>query len=170
VSRKKEALVELVPLDELVHHPDNHRQGDVGALTESLREFGQTVPVPVQRSTNYILRGNHLVRAMRALGWTQAAVIWCDFDDRTARRYLVADNRLSDLATYNLLEHSQVLVEMRELGEEELAGTGYDSEDIDAILKSLEPPKPEDDPEGGPAAIVECPSCNHQFQASKHKI
>ena len=59
----------VVPIASLTFHPRNARQGTLEAITESLRRFGQLRPVVVQQSSMWIVAGNHLVRAARALGW-----------------------------------------------------------------------------------------------------
>jgi hypothetical protein len=41
----------VVPIDSLTTHPRNPRHGNLEAITESLRRFGQMRAVVVQRST-----------------------------------------------------------------------------------------------------------------------
>ena len=57
-----------VPVADLTPHPRNARQGDVGAISESLRRFGQVLPIVVQDATGYVVAGNHLLAAAKALG------------------------------------------------------------------------------------------------------
>src|SRR6187402_3465513 len=92
------------PIDELRVFHKNPRQGDVGAITESLRLNSQFRPIVVNKGTqtgrpNEVLAGNHTLMAACALKWTHVAVTWMDVDDVQADRIVVADNRLSDLAT-----------------------------------------------------------------------
>ncbi|KKL24726.1 hypothetical protein LCGC14_2412470, partial [marine sediment metagenome] len=58
----------MVPISDLSEYPDNPRQGDVGALVESLETFGQFAPIVVNRredavSHMTVLAGNHTMRA-----------------------------------------------------------------------------------------------------------
>ena len=50
---------ERVPLASLKRHPDNPRRGDVKAIALSINKNGFYGAVIVQRSTRYILAGNH---------------------------------------------------------------------------------------------------------------
>lgn len=49
---------DVVPVTSVTPHPRNVRHGDVGAITQSLAEFGQYRPIVVQRSTGHVLAGN----------------------------------------------------------------------------------------------------------------
>lgn len=129
-----ELAVELVPLAELKQHPMNPRQGDVGAICQSLEAHGQYRTIVVQKSTGHICAGNHTAQAARALGWTHIAAHVLDIDDDQALRILLQDNRASDMATYDdsvltdLLEH---LIRDTALG---LEGTGFTGDDLDDLL------------------------------------
>jgi len=122
-----------VKLDKLTPHPRNARQGDVGAIVSSLEAHGQYRALVVQKSTGYILAGNHTYRAMLALGWKDAHVNYLDVDDETALRILLVDNRSSDLATY---DDDALASLLRELAgtETALVGTGFDGDELDALL------------------------------------
>lgn len=85
----------LVPIDKVKPFPGNPRRGDIEAIAKSLRRFGQQRTLLVQKSTGYIVAGNHLFEAARMLGWSHIAVDYTDLDDTEARAYLLADNQLS---------------------------------------------------------------------------
>lgn len=123
-----------LPLDQLHRYPGNPRRGDLDVIRDSLRRNGQYRPLVVQRSTRFILAGNHTAEAMAAEGWTTAEVVLLDVDDDAARRIVAADNRTSDLASYD--ERALVSL-LRELGED-LTGTGWDTDDYDDLLASLQ--------------------------------
>lgn len=118
------------------HHPENQRQGDVGAVWESIHENGFWGALIVQRSTGYILVGNHRYRAAIEEGATELPVIYVDVDDDRARRILLADNRTNDLATYDEEGLAKLLQEIiEETGH--LDGTGYTGDDLDQLLEDL---------------------------------
>lgn len=125
-----------VPIDEIKNHPRNVRQGDVGAIAESLKEHGQYRPIVVQRSTGYVLAGNHTLKAAKALGWKTVAVTYVDCDDQRALRILIADNRTNDLASYDDAGLADLLKELAQ-SEEGLAGTIYDGDALDQLLTDL---------------------------------
>ena len=135
-----------VPVDSLEPHPENARQGDIGAISDSLRVNGIYRPLIVQESSNLILKGNNTWQAVRALGWETVPVVFLDIDDDEARRVLLADNRLADKAGYYNAILAEVLIDI-----DSLDGTGFTPNDIDDILKDL--PQERD-----PAAMVGAPA------------
>ena len=60
---------------------------------------------------------------------------WVDVDDATARRILLADNRTNDLATYDDAVLAELLTALAE--DDDLLGTGWDGDDLDALLADI---------------------------------
>lgn len=121
----------LRPVSELTAHPRNPRKGDVELIQESLARFGQQRPVLVD-AEGRIVAGNHTVEAAAELEWTHVAVIYTDLtDEQEIARYLVADNRTGDLATYDNAELEGMLAELNRLD-----GTGYTAHDV-AFMKAM---------------------------------
>lgn len=121
-----------VEADKIREHPQNPRKGDVEAIKESMQANGVYRPVIVQKSSGYILAGNHTYRAMRELGETLIPVVFVDVDDDTATRILLADNKTAELAKYD----DKALAELLE-NIPDLDGTGFDERDLDALLLDL---------------------------------
>jgi ParB-like chromosome segregation protein Spo0J len=140
----------LVPIDKLQPHPRNPRRGNLNVIAASLDRFGQLRPVVVQESTGFVVAGNHLRRAAaEMLGWTHLASAPVDLDDDAALRYLLMDNRSSDLATYD----EQGIVEiLRDLDDsvDGLEATGYEADDLAVMVADLlardDEPRPSADP------------------------
>lgn len=131
-----EALRDLrVPIDSVAPFPGNPRDGDVGAISESLRRFGQQKPIVVQSSTRYIVAGNHLWKAAKALGWSEVAANVTDLDDREAEAYLIADNRTAELGSYDEEALASMLQKLAQEGN--LRATGYDGDDVDDFLRKI---------------------------------
>lgn len=127
---------ETVALDALRPHPRNPRQGDIGAIHESIRANGFYGQVVAQKSTGYILAGNHRWRAAAQAGATEIPVTWVDVDDDRALRILLADNRTNDLASY---DDEALALLLKELADGAgLGGTGYDGDDLDHLLAGLD--------------------------------
>jgi len=122
-----------MPIKELKRFPSNPREGDIGAISESLRVLGQYRPVIVNKRNNQILKGNHTVAAASALGWTEIAVAFVDVDDEQATRIVLADNRTADKATY---DNDLLVSAVASL--KTLEGSGFDSEDLADIAKGKE--------------------------------
>lgn len=89
------------PLSEAKIHPDNVRKHSLEKIAQSLRAHGQRALIVVQASTGYIVKGNGTYSAAELLGWDKAAMIFQDMSDEEALAFLYADNRASDLATYD---------------------------------------------------------------------
>ncbi len=142
-----------VPIDSVELHPRNPRQGDVGAISESLKRFGQTKPIVVQHSTGFVVAGNHLLRAARALGWTKIAANGMDLNDDEAIAYLLADNRTSDLGSYDDDLLAAILAEVA--AADNLAATGYDGDDVDALIRAAGLGEVHGDPDAVPAVPAE---------------
>lgn len=149
---------------ELRLHPDNPREGDVGAIHQSIEANGFYGRILVQKSTGYVLKGNHTFQAALAAGATLIPIEEIDVDDDHARRILLADNRASDLASYNLASLAELLQrQVEESGS--LEGTGFDGDDLDQLhadltagLEQLGADEPAAaDPEETPAAEEETP-------------
>ena len=127
-----------VDINSIEAHPKNVRQGDIGAISESLKTHGQYRPIVVDRRTNRILAGNHTWKAAKALGWQQISAGFVETkDDDEALRILLADNRTTDLAVYddnNLADLLKALA-ATDTG---LEGTLFDGDDLDDLLFKLE--------------------------------
>lgn len=128
--RMSTIAAETVPIDSVLPYPGNARQGDVGAIAESLTINGQYRPIVVNRSTREILVGNHTWKAATLLGWSEISATFVDVDPDEARRIVLVDNRTTDIATYD----SDALVALLRSIAGDLTGTGFDGDDLDALL------------------------------------
>lgn len=130
-----EGLAEFAqPIDSLKPHPKNPRMGNVDAIAESLEANGQMKPI-VCKADGTIVAGNHTFKAAAKLGWTHVAALLLEMTDDQEAKYLLADNRVSDLAGYDLEVLQPMLAEMQEAGN--LAGTGFTADDVDDLTAEL---------------------------------
>lgn len=142
-----------LPLADLTLLPGNPRQGDIGAVSESMRVNGVYQPIIVNKGTktgrpNEIIAGNHRAQAAKALGHKTIPAIVLDLTDEEAKRIALADNRTSDLADY---DNDALLLMLQDLPD--LAGTGYDGDDLDELLAELNTESPDEgltDPDEAP--------------------
>lgn len=142
-------VVEHVPLDAIRPHPRNPRRGDVDTIERSIRRHAQYVPLTVQRSTGFILRGNHTWQGLNRVHDdpqpTDAAVIdgaqivYVDVDDGEATEILLMDNRASDRSAYDNPTLAALLQEL-----DDLEPTGWTGEELDDLLLQLTPPSLDD--------------------------
>lgn len=125
--------VEFALVDTLHPYPNNPRIGDVEAIAQSLSLNGQYRPIVVRAETREILAGNHTWQAAKHLGWDKVAVsLVFDLSDEEAKRIVLADNRYSDLATYDNAALAELLTSLSDT-----QGTGYEPSDVEALLASL---------------------------------
>lgn len=142
-----------IPLDQLTPFPGNAKRGNVDAILTSLRRNAQYRSLVVREITHgplIVLAGNHTMQALTTHGpgpctyttpggqpcaichnqpWEPAArceIITCD--DATARRINLADNRTSELGTYDNDALAELLT-----GLDDLDGTGYTDEDLQLL-------------------------------------
>lgn len=127
---------EVVPLDSLKQHPRNARSGDLGAIHQSIEANGFYGAVIAQKSTGFILAGNHRWLAAVQAGAAEIPVTWVDVDDDHALRIMLADNRTNDLASMDEAALADLLKELH-AATGTLTGTGYDGDDLDELLSDL---------------------------------
>ena len=127
----------IVPIDSIKLHPRNARRGVVDTIADSYDRFGQLKPVVVQKSSGFIVAGNHSwIAAAEKLKWTHIAAVLSDMDDDTAEQFLLMDNRSADLGTYDEGQLAEQLEALQDRGL--LDGTGYTPDDVDDILARLD--------------------------------
>jgi hypothetical protein len=129
---------ETLLAEALKEYPGNPRKGDIDAIAKSLVANGQYKPIVIQESTNYVLVGNHTLKAIRKLGWDFVDAVVLDVDDEAAKRIVLADNRTSDASSYDYDLLADMLKSMPTL-----EGTGYDAEALNSLLNDVSKILPE---------------------------
>jgi hypothetical protein len=126
-----------VDVEAVQQHPDNANNGDVDAIAESIEVNGLYSPIWVQRSTGYIVKGNHTYLAAYQLGMQQVPVIYLDIDDSRAKRIMVADNKTARMG-YTDDGLLKALLDELYSTDPGLAGTGYDIGEYTDLGNGLE--------------------------------
>ena len=132
-----EVKIEEVRIDEISNHeknPKQHPDKQIRLLEESIKRFGWTNPV-ILSADNVILAGHARVKVAIAAGNDTVPCIRTKLTGAEADAYLLADNRLSDIAPYD-----------RDILDELLGGlpddlvelTGFEVNAIDSYLDSNE--------------------------------
>jgi DNA modification methylase len=134
-----------------------HNKKQIAQIAASIRQFGFSNPVLVD-GEGRIVAGHGRVEAAKSIGMADVPTICLDHLNPTERRaYLLADNRLAELAGW---DHEILAIELGELATLELDFdleiTGFESADFDRILEGgrsqLDPTeRPEDLEPRGPA-------------------
>jgi ParB-like chromosome segregation protein Spo0J len=179
-----------VPISALLKHPQNYKKHPPEQLTKlkaSLLRFGQVKPVVVQKvagAEQYLILAGH--------GVTQAAMeliaeyphnervqMWRDsfaivivpstWTAEDAAGYLVADNKIAELAEDDELLLAALLEEQRSSGAD-LASVGYSEQELDELLERLAeeelnfaPGNIDDQSSIDQKSPVHCPKCGAEF-------
>lgn len=147
---------ELVDTATLEPHPRNVNEGDIGAITESMDELGFYGAVIAQRTTRRILAGKHRWMTAQLRGMEQVPVLWVDVDDEEALRIMLSDNRTARLGRDDPEALATLLGELTD-SERALAGTGFDGDDLDALLRDLDADNPRAGNDDAPDLDTETP-------------
>ncbi|MCK9592331.1 MAG: site-specific DNA-methyltransferase [Methanoregula sp.] len=131
--------IEKVKISDIETHPRNpkqHPEKQLRLLEESIKRFGWTNPV-ILSADNVILAGHARVKAAIAAGNDTVPCIRTKLSGKEADAYLIADNRLSDLAPYD----RDILAELLSDLPKDLADiTGFEQVQIDALLSGEDIP------------------------------
>lgn len=130
-----ELTEQVQPIGNFKRHPKNIREHNIPAIAESLQYHGQRTPIVVQKSSGLIVKGNGTHEAAELLGWDGIAAVVQDMDDEAAIKYLIADNRASDLARTNSKKGRALLEEM--VGGPGLFGTLFSDEDFEDMADPI---------------------------------
>ena len=157
--------VEQVALADLKPHPCNYRSHppkQVEHLVASQEEFGVYRNVVIAKDGT-ILAGHGVVEAARERGDETAPAVRMAFgpNGRKARKLMVLDNQVSRLAE----DADDVLVELlKEIGDaDDLLGTGYDPDELAALLTLPEGEEFDENLDLSKIKTVTCPECGHEF-------
>ncbi len=113
-------------------HPMNPRIGNVDAVAESLKEHGQFKPIVINKRTGFIAAGHHTWMAARKLAWDSIQVVYIDVDEKKHQKIMLADNKTSDMGTYDEKVLAEILAGMGD----DLTGTGYTPVDLQDLIDS----------------------------------
>ena len=124
--------IETWPITRLIPYARNartHSDSQVAQIAASIQEFGFTNPVLIGADGG-IIAGHGRVLAARKLGLEQAPVIVLPhLTDNEKRAYILADNRLAELAGW---DDEALRLELDALSEQnfDLGLTGFDDEEL----------------------------------------
>ena len=129
-------------------NPRTHSPKQLQQLADSIRRFGFTTPILVDED-NRILAGHGRVQAAKQVGLTCVPTIrLTDLTDVQKRAYLLADNKLAELAGW---DRELLALEFQDLQALELdcdlTITGFHTAEIDVLMDSLSADDEEPDEE-----------------------
>ena len=138
----------LAKLRPYAKNPRTHSKKQIRQIADSIKTFGFNVPVLIDRDNSVICGHGRLV-ACCELGWTEVPTLRLDhLTPAQARAFMIADNRLTEIGTWDDRLLAEQLKELSVEGLDfALEVTGFEMGEIDLRIASLEePPEPDDDP------------------------
>ena len=118
-------------------NPRTHNPKQIGRIAESLKTFGFVSPVLIDGS-NSIIAGHGRVAAAKFLGMRDVPTVCVDhLTPAQVRAYVIADNRLAELAGW---DRKLLAQEFRELSVElnfDVSVTGFDAAEVDVLINEL---------------------------------
>src|SRR5436309_5720450 len=129
-------------------NPRVHTKRQIGQIASSIRIFGFNVPVLVDRHGNVVC-GHGRLLACRELGMTEVATLCLDhLTSAQARAFMIADNRLTEIATWDDRLLAEQLKDLSLSGIDfSLEVIGFEMAEIDLRISSLDDmPEEGDDP------------------------
>ena len=151
VRRKQRLEVVYRTIDEIKPNLANarrHSGKQIRKLADSIETFGFNVPVLVDAELNAVA-GHARLAACRLLGLAEVPTLCLDhLSPAQLRAFMLADNRLTELAQWDDRLLAQQLKDLSLLGLDfSLEVTGFEMAEIDLRIESLEHlPSPDDDP------------------------
>lgn len=127
-------------LKDMKPYDKNPRKNDnaVDMVANSIREFGFKVPIIVDRN-NTIVAGHTRYKAAKKLGLKEVPVIIADdLTDEQIKAFRLADNKVSEIATwdYELLEHELQFIQ--DLDMQDFGFISFEDETMSLIDDLLE--------------------------------
>jgi 16S rRNA G966 N2-methylase RsmD len=152
-SERRKQRLEIVyrAIDEMKPDPANARQHSkkqILKLANSIETFGFNVPILVDAGLN-VIAGHGRLAACRALDLAEVPTLCLDhLSPAQLRAFMIADNRLTELARWDDRLLAQQLKDLSLIGLDfSLEVTGFEMAEIDLRIASLEDlPKHDDDP------------------------
>ena len=138
-------------IDDLKPDPANprlHSKKQIRQIANSIEVFGFIVPILIDRDGK-VIAGHGRLLACRELGTTEAPTLCLDhLTPAQARAFMIADNRLTEIATWDDRLLGQQLKDLSLLGLDfSLEVIGFEMGEIDLRIASLEDmPEQADDP------------------------
>lgn len=155
--------IERVPLEALVPYARNsrtHSDAQVAQIAASIREFGFTNPVLIDKDGG-IIAGHGRVMAARKLGLKDVPCLRLGYLSETQRRaYVIADNKLALNAGW---DEELLAVEFADLKDAgfDLELTGFAAGEL--VTPDFQPGSEEDQGRLDEKAKAVCPNCGHEF-------
>jgi DNA modification methylase len=122
-----------------LRNPRQHSDKHVRQIAKSIEAFGFNVPLLID-GENKLVAGHGRLMAVKHLGWTEVPCIRLEhLTPDQAKAFLIADNRLTDISTW---DEKLLTEQLKELADVELdfdiEAIGFDLPEIDLRIQGLD--------------------------------
>ena len=129
----KRLKIEYMKIGDLKPNPKNPRKNDqaVDSIVRSMAEFDWTNPILCDKN-NVIIAGHTRWKAAQAAGMKTVPVIHRNFTKAKAKAYMIADNKLSELAEWDDPLLAEAIQDLKESGID-VTLLGFDIDEINKL-------------------------------------
>lgn len=132
----------IIPINELIPNPKNpntHPAEQIRLLSQCITSNGWRMPITISNRSGFIVKGHGRLEAAQAAGFTHVPVDYQNYASEAEEMTdLMADNRLAELSSMDNDLLAAALNELIESEDIDSILTGYDEEDIAALLGTEE--------------------------------
>ena len=128
----KKTSIEYLKLSEVIPYDNNPRQNDeaVEGVKESIRQFGFKVPMVIDEN-NVIVCGHTRYKASKELGLEEIPCIRADdLTDEQIKAFRLADNKVSEVASWDL---EKLSIELAEIDDIDMSAFGFEDIELGEI-------------------------------------
>jgi len=162
----------LIALDDLIPYAMNsrsHSEEQVAQIAASIREFGFTNPVLIDKANNLIAGHGRVLAARKLKMDVVPAIIVTGLDENRRRALVIADNQLALNAEW---DEEKLIAELQSMSVDMQKLTGFSEEDLLAMMKepNFEPGTEDDQGKLDELApkMVTCPHCSAEWDLREH--
>src|SRR5438045_2286336 len=142
VSAARSLAVIYRAIDQIKPDPGNprrHTRKQIRQIADSIATFGFNVPILIDRHDN-VIAGHGRLAAGCTLGWSEVPTLCLDhLSPAQARAFMIADNRLTEIGTWDDRLLAEQLRDLSLLGLDfSVELTGFEMGEIDLRIAALE--------------------------------
>jgi site-specific DNA-methyltransferase (adenine-specific) len=140
--------IKIKKINEIIPYEGNPRLNDaaIDAVAQSIKAFGWRNPIIVDRD-HVIIAGHTRLKAAQKLGWGEVPVhVADDLTPSQVKALRIADNKTAELSEWN---YELLPIELKDLegANFDLSLLGFDSNELEELLKGNELDEGETDPD-----------------------
>lgn len=152
--------IKMVKIDDLKPYENNPRFNDdaVQYVAKSIKEFGFKVPMVIDKN-NVIVAGHTRYKASMELGLKEVpCIVADDLTEEQIKAFRLADNKVSEQASWNYDLLDLELDDILELNMEDFGFLKHEDVDLDDFFEDNNVIKDEK------KNIIKCPHCGEEFE------